>query len=346
MLDPRYGRAPWGGPVYSATRGLLVGNGLNMLRILPVLATQAYLYHFLTHRALKPHAPAFPFVPPDDNDDDGNDTAADPAWALTLGTTGAGMGVAHRFNRRREAWESGGGQEQEQEGDSDSGALQRQRLPPPLPLPLEAKHMVAGGFAGVVANLLVHPLDTVRARITAQTAGSRPYAGGALDCARRLVREEGGVRALWRGALPCSLWAFFYIGIHSTCLAVLAPLSERQAPVGAQAGGGGGWGTTEKERRRAQGVALASVLGAGAVAQLVAYPFDLVRRRMQLSGPQGPGMWATARAAMAEAGAGADAPKLRLRGLYRGFPVLLLKLLPTTLVSYRLSRELLERLEG
>lgn len=310
MLDPRYARAPWGGPVYSSTRGLLVGNGLNMLRILPVLATQAYLYHFLAARVLQPRAPAFPFATPPEQE---NERAADPAaWALTLGT-GVGAGAALKGKKEEAA----------------------------APLPLEAKHMLAGGLAGVAANLLVHPLDTVRARVTAQTAGSRPYSGGVLACARQIMAEEGGnggARALWRGALPCALWAFLYIGIHSTCLAALAPLEQGPLPLP------GGVPPTEKERRRAQGVALASVLAAGAVAQLVAYPFDLVRRRMQLAGASGPGMWATARAAMATEAAAPG--KLRLRGLYRGFPVLLLKLLPTTLVSYRVSTALLERLEG
>jgi hypothetical protein len=37
MCDPSY--ALWGGP-YRLTRGLLVGNGLNMARIVPVLAAQ------------------------------------------------------------------------------------------------------------------------------------------------------------------------------------------------------------------------------------------------------------------------------------------------------------------
>lgn len=208
--------------------------------------------------------------------------------------------------------------------------------------------MLAGGLAGVAANLLVHPLDTVRARITAQTGASRPYAQGALACAQKLAAEEGGARALWRGALPCSLWAFLYIGIHSTCLAVLAPLWQVTLGAGPVMPGPLDARGRERERRRAAGAALASVLGATAVAQLVAYPFDLVRRRMQLAGPQGPGMWATARVAMAEAGQGQGSGKgkgLRLRGLYRGFPVLLLKLLPTTLISYRLSGALLERLE-
>lgn len=323
MLDPRYARAPWGGPVYTATRGLLVGNGLNMLRILPVLATQAYLYHFLAARVLKPRAPAFPFAPAAEQEQRANQPEAPAAWALALGT---GFG-------------SGGG---------GPGAAAAAAAPAAIeaPLSLEAKHMLAGGMAGVAANLLVHPLDTVRARVTAQAAGSRPYAGGAWQVARRLVAEEGGgsARVLWRGAVPCALWAFFYIGTQSTCLAVLAPLAQ-----GGAAPLLPGEAPTEKERRRAQGVALASVLVAGAVAQLVAYPFDLVRRRMQLAGSgTAVGMWATAKAAMmtSASGVGDQPPKLRLRGLYRGFPVLLLKLLPTTLVSYRLSGALLERLEG
>jgi hypothetical protein len=37
--------------------------------------------------------------------------------------------------------------------------------------PLEARHMLAGGTAGVLANMLVHPIDTARARITVQARG-------------------------------------------------------------------------------------------------------------------------------------------------------------------------------
>lgn len=187
--------------------------------------------------------------------------------------------------------------------------------------------MLAGGLAGVAANLLVHPLDTVRARITTQTAASRPYPS-ALDCARHIVRKEGGA-ALWRGSVPCALWAFLYIGINYTCLAMLRPLSQ---------------GLLDRKQRKSGGaspspaatssVALGSVLVAGAVAQTVAYPFDLLRRRLQLEraegrGGGGGGMWATAKGAVAEGGG--------LRGLYRGLPILLLKLLPTTVVSYRVS---------
>ena len=48
-------------------------------------------------------------------------------------------------------------------------------------------------------------------------------------------------------------------------------------------------------------------------------------------------MWGQAKVVVREGGG--------LRGLYRGFPVLLLKLLPTTVVSYRVSAQVAEWLE-
>jgi hypothetical protein len=114
---------------------------------------------------------------------------------------------------------------------------------------MEARHMLAGGAAGVLANALVHPLDVIRARITVQPVRAlrllvfslpflRPTAEpshhmhvphhhvsppltsrqayprtyvGAGDCARHTLQTEG-YRALYRGLLPCSIWAFLYIG--------------------------------------------------------------------------------------------------------------------------------------
>lgn len=54
MCDPSY--ALWGGP-YRLTRGLLVGNGLNMARIVPVLAAQVNLLRPTTRRAMPPILP-------------------------------------------------------------------------------------------------------------------------------------------------------------------------------------------------------------------------------------------------------------------------------------------------
>ncbi|GAB5036577.1 mitochondrial carrier family [Nannochloropsis oceanica] len=336
MLDPRYAYSPWGGFLYRHTRGLFVGNGLNMLRISSVLATQVILYQYLRDHALRPAAPAFPFTPssPKASSSSSSSSSSDPTattWALTLG-----------------------------------GSMAPPSLPPsspPSPLPLEAKHMLAGGMAGVVANLLLHPLDTLRARITVQKPSLRPYNQGALPALARIWREEGP-RALVRGATPCAIWAFLYIGINYTCLAFLAPLTahhhqqrkqqqqQQQHPprflnLASLSS------STHPSSSSTSSAALASVLVAGTVAQAVAYPFDLLRRRMQLGG-EGKGvggsigngsssgssgtMWSQAKVVVREGGG--------VRGLYRGFPVLLLKLLPTTVVSYRVSARVAEWLEA
>lgn len=42
-----------------------------------------------------------------------------------------------------------------------------------MPLPMEARHLLAGGLAGVAANAMLHPLDTVRARVTVHQHVSR-----------------------------------------------------------------------------------------------------------------------------------------------------------------------------
>jgi hypothetical protein len=50
-----------------------------------------------------------------------------------------------------------------------------------MPLPMEARHLLAGGLAGVTANALLHPLDTIRARVTVHQHVSRNQrAGGGL----------------------------------------------------------------------------------------------------------------------------------------------------------------------
>jgi len=321
ILDPRYTQPPWGGVLYRHTRGLFVGNGLNMLRILPVLAVQVFLYQYLRDHALRPLAPAFPFSPTSPSSSPSAATASGPTdartttWALNLGAS--------------------------MPPPPHSTTL------PPGPLPLETKHMLAGGLAGVAANLLFHPLDTLRARITAQTASSRPYPEGVWQATLYIWKQEGP-RAFWRGATPCAVWAFLYIGINYTCLAFLAPLAlhrhrHSSLPLARPTD------PLSAPSSPPPSSAILSVLAAGAVAQSIAYPFDLLRRRMQLGWGEGlklerkgiftslSSLWGQAKMAVRE-GRG-------LRGLYRGYPVVLLKVLPTTVVSYRVSSGVTQWLE-
>lgn len=62
--------------------------------------------------------------------------------------------------------------------------------------------LVCGSLAGAVGQTVAYPFDTVKKRLQAQALGSgEHYYSGSLDCARRVVRDEG-VLALYRGTLP------------------------------------------------------------------------------------------------------------------------------------------------
>ena len=69
-----------------------------------------------------------------------------------------------------------------------------------------AVKLLSGVLSGSLAAAIASPTDLVKVRMQAQsgvaaTPGHTPYANW-LDCYRRVLREEGGVRALWRGCGP------------------------------------------------------------------------------------------------------------------------------------------------
>lgn len=55
-----------------------------------------------------------------------------------------------------------------------------------------------GGFAQVVIG---QPFDIVKVRLQTQKAGEALYTG-AIDCLNKIVKNEGGPLALWKGSLP------------------------------------------------------------------------------------------------------------------------------------------------
>ena len=60
----------------------------------------------------------------------------------------------------------------------------------------------AGSLAGIIANLVTYPLDTVKRRIQVQNEGrTEKLYKGALDCLKKLPAKEG-VGALYAGIVP------------------------------------------------------------------------------------------------------------------------------------------------
>ena len=127
----------------------------------------------------------------------------------------------------------------------------------------------AGACAGILAMSSVYPIEMVRGRLSvqAETSGSAKYRGiwhGMISIAR-----EEGVAALFRGWLPSVIGVIPYVGlnfsVYETCKDVIVRSrglkSDREIEVWQRLAVGG---------------------FAGSVGQTVAYPLDVVRRRMQV----------------------------------------------------------------
>ncbi|KAF2747710.1 solute carrier family 25 protein [Sporormia fimetaria CBS 119925] len=74
---------------------------------------------------------------------------------------------------------------------------------------------VAGFSAGAISCLFVHPLDLLKNRLQLNTrTASRP--GDSVRILREVIRDEGGLRALYRGLWPNMLgntlgWSFYFL---------------------------------------------------------------------------------------------------------------------------------------
>ena len=159
----------------------------------------------------------------------------------------------------------------------------------------------AGAIAGIIAMSATYPLDMVRGRLTVQADGSpsacvpaaraaplriaapRPRsrpAEAVRVCARRyrgivhaaqtIAREEG-MRAFYKGWLPSVIGVVPYVGLNFAVYETLKDMELKRR------------GLSDE---RDLGVVTRLTCGAlaGSVGQTVAYPLDVVRRRLQVTG--------------------------------------------------------------
>ena len=175
----------------------------------------------------------------------------------------------------------------------------------------------AGAVAGIVAMSATYPLDMVRGRLTVQgganaaaaareaervaaaalnvasssststltsssstsstpTSSSTPRTQqyrGIAHAARTIAAEEGLV-ALWRGWLPSVIGVVPYVGLNFAVYETLKDLLLQVRDL-------------RDERQLGVVERLACGAAAGTTGQTVAYPLDVVRRRMQMSGWDG-----------------------------------------------------------
>ncbi|VDB95165.1 unnamed protein product [Peniophora sp. CBMAI 1063] len=211
--------------------------------------------------------------------------------------------------------------------------------------------LAAGALAGITSVSTTYPLDLIRSRLSIATASLNahvpapsitPTASAALSSSPppkpkpqytaaeltmwgmgvKVFREEGGVRALYRGIVATAAGVAPYVGIN---FAAYEALRGYITPPGKQSA----W------RKLACGAL------AGSISQTLTYPFDVLRRKMQVTGMRNGGMQqydgalSAARHIVRTEG---------LAGMYRGLWPNLLKVAPsiaTSFFTYELAKDFL-----
>lgn len=130
----------------------------------------------------------------------------------------------------------------------------------------------AGACAGIIAMSATYPMDMVRGRLTVQTENSPMRYRGMFHATSTIVKQEGAL-ALYKGWLPSVIGVVPYVGLN---FAVYESLKD--------------WLIKRNSVRPGESselsvlTKLACGAAAGTVGQTVAYPLDVIRRRMQMVG--------------------------------------------------------------
>lgn len=103
------------------------------------------------------------------------------------------------------------------------------RILGPNPYIKHSDKFFAGAGAGLTAVTLTYPLDTIRARLAFQITGEHKY-NGIWHTATTILKEEGGVRALYRGFLPTLVGMVPYAGLSFYSFEVLKFACMKYSP--------------------------------------------------------------------------------------------------------------------
>ncbi|KAJ4823820.1 Mitochondrial adenine nucleotide transporter adnt1 [Turnera subulata] len=130
----------------------------------------------------------------------------------------------------------------------------------------------AGACAGIIAMSATYPMDMVRGRLTVQTDKSPRQYRGIFHALTTVLKEEGP-RALYKGWLPSVIGVIPYVGLNFAVYESLKDWLLVTKPLG-----------IVEDNELGVTTRLACGAAAGTVGQTVAYPLDVVRRRMQMVG--------------------------------------------------------------
>lgn len=138
-----------------------------------------------------------------------------------------------------------------------------------------AIQFLAGGLAGAGSLLMVYPLDYARTRLATDIGSGQPQFKGLWDCLKRTVKSTGfmglynGIGVSILGIIP---YRGAYFGLFDTLISY-NPYQKDENPLYRAAS--------------TFGCAQISAIAAG----YVSYPFDTVRRRLQMQSDVIPANW-------------------------------------------------------
>lgn len=141
-------------------------------------------------------------------------------------------------------------------------------------LPIQAKNMIAGGIAGMIAKSVVAPVD--RIKIMYQVSSARFRLRDLPSVGYKIVQNEG-VSALWKGNSATLIRVFPYAGIQFSVFNAMKSFfvgdDEKMDDSSGLVHNDKKWNLTPME-------SLFSGSVAGAVSVLCTYPLDLTRAQL------------------------------------------------------------------
>jgi len=125
--------------------------------------------------------------------------------------------------------------------------------------------LTAGGLAGLTSVIATYPLDLVRTRLSVQTEQDLKYKG-IIDACSIIFKTEG-IFAFYKGLSSTLMGVAPYVGLNFMVYETLKAFVKKNV---------------QSEPSTVQLLSCGGI--SGAIAQTITYPFDVLRRKMQMQG--------------------------------------------------------------
>ncbi len=125
------------------------------------------------------------------------------------------------------------------------------------------KNFFAGAISGMISNLSVYPLEFARTRMAMQGAMAKYKLN---EIIKLTFKREGGLVAFYKGALASMVGVWLYKGVGFTVYEAMKKMNQNSL------------------KDSLNFLNFSSGATAAFIGQLVSYPIEVTKRRMQVSG--------------------------------------------------------------